>query len=1110
LVAGCGELPLEIHPGSRENQEKKETYMSKNLTLKGLAFGAIVALGTTAFAGTPAFAAGVADSSVSLTPAVGSEYNVLAGDSFDLKSNFVANLGAVGSTLKFLVSDSAAKVVADVATPSVSVTGTALTPGIAAADTITISANATATSAAFTNGPAVGDFVKVSGLTDGTKTVNGVFQVTSITALVAGGTGANATFTIKVPGTLVADTLTGTPTVKSLPLSSAATLRAAVLGASSVVPASTVIGRAADNSYVVDSQNYSATDDTWLRLSNTDNTSTVTASVTAWVDTNGNNAIDDTEKVSTTRTVKFLASADVAATTAIRPVSVSDGTVVADVTTVPALNGEQVTAPQQSTSSAAGVVKVDFVRPGAATAVTSASTSWDATNKKFVVTSASLAHGNWSSLQAFPTAYTPSAVVATNTVKIVNNVVTVSNGFTHNLQVGDKIVLANTVAALAKAGTTETVTVTSVPTTTSFTYAVPTALQGATAAADDVAATADYVTAGPTKFAYTIDVVLRDSAQPGTYTAQAHLILWTGGTTFTAGDLTVASGTATKNGTLASYTTGSTVATTTTLAGVGSANENTTGAIRPGTTSASFLASVVDKDGAAVGAGLDAAITVSAKSSIGTLTINGTTVVAGSVVYAKTDANGQVVVTVGNTSAVDGESIAFGVNVQGASATITGSWTAAAITAIDLNDTGAATDRTAVKGGSVSFNLAVLDQYKSLVADGAYRVKATLTGRTASTSYLTLVGGKATLTVTDGGLGSGSTTTVALIAEKYTNGAFVVDTDVLSPSFANRTITWALSTEVDAITLNADGANYPGAAADLSTTVTTKELKVLDLRTGFGTQSVFDAANKAVITGKVASSVGVVRPGAAVTFTAAGVLFHSGDVWAKDTITTITSSTGLFSVEAYSATSGTVKVAVASVGATATASITVAGVAASTAAKIAAVAGSTTVQAGRAVDYTATVTDKYSNVVAGFVLKATVVGAGSFAGTTAADGSVSVTTDAKGKAIVKVLYSSADQGTATVTFADPTVDTTIVSATAATEVGSTDSQIEIVKNRVTAVATFSKGKTVAFYVDGFKKWSKVSASDADVVLYYNLKKGTHTVTVKISGGFVTTEKFIVE
>jgi hypothetical protein len=63
---------------------------------------------------------------------------------------------------------------------------------------------------------------------------------------------------------------------------------------------------------------------------------------------------------------------------------------------------------------------------------------------------------------------------------------------------------------------------------------------------------------------------------------------------------------------------------------------------------------------------------------------------------------------------------------------------------------------------------------------------------------------------------------------------------------------------------------------------------------------------------------------------------------------------------------------------------------------------------------------------------------------------------------------------------------------------------------VTSVTSFSKGKTVSFYVDGIKKWSKLSASDADVLVYYNLKKGTHTITIKVSGGFVTTERFIVK
>jgi hypothetical protein len=177
-------------------------------------------------------------------------------------------------------------------------------------------------------------------------------------------------------------------------------------------------------------------------------------------------------------------------------------------------------------------------------------------------------------------------------------------------------------------------------------------------------------------------------------------------------------------------------------------------------------------------------------------------------------------------------------------------------------------------------------------------------------------------------------------------------------------------------------------------------------------------------------------------------------------------------------------------------------------------AGATTVQAGRAVDYTATVVDKLGNAVSGFAVKATLAGAGYFAGSVNADGSASLTTDVNGKVVVKVLFSSNDQGTATITFADNDASTAtadnLKSVVLSTEVGITDAQIDIVGKRVTSVTSFSKGKTVSFYVDGIKKWSKLSASDADVLVYYNLKKGTHTITIKVSGGFVTTERFIVK
>jgi hypothetical protein len=63
------------------NQEKKETYMSKNLTRKGLALGAVVALGSSLFAGAPAFAA----AALQVAPATGTGYTVLSSDTFAIK-----------------------------------------------------------------------------------------------------------------------------------------------------------------------------------------------------------------------------------------------------------------------------------------------------------------------------------------------------------------------------------------------------------------------------------------------------------------------------------------------------------------------------------------------------------------------------------------------------------------------------------------------------------------------------------------------------------------------------------------------------------------------------------------------------------------------------------------------------------------------------------------------------------------------------------------------------------------------------------------------------------------------------------------------------------------
>jgi hypothetical protein len=381
-----------------------------------------------------------------------------------------------------------------------------------------------------------------------------------------------------------------------------------------------------------------------------------------------------------------------------------------------------------------------------------------------------------------------------------------------------------------------------------------------------------------------------------------------------------------------------------------------------------------------------------------------------------------------------------------------------------------------------------------------------VTGNGVTEAAKTLTAGQASVLITDT-LGTTMTTTIAL--QKLSAGTW---------SAVN---TWTVTTNLvttPALALGAKGVTTYGTAVVTSSPVAaaTTSLVATDKRSATLTNPSY-GSNYVLLNGAAQNgltSVGVV--GQLVTVSGpANVLFENGSVSAKGSLTFVSGASGLFEVKAYSYTAQTDSVITfTSEGVSKTIKISFTGVSVGSTNVLTAVTASTTVQAGRAVDYTATVVDAQGNAVSGFALKATLAGAGSFAGSVNSSGAVEATTDINGKLVVKVLYSSADAGTATVTFADNDASTAtadnLKSVVLATEVGSTDAQIDIVGKRVTSVTSFSKGKTVSFYVDGIKKWSKLSASDADVLVYYNLKKGTHTITIKVSGGFVTTERFIVK
>ena len=160
-------------------------------------------------------------------------------------------------------------------------------------------------------------------------------------------------------------------------------------------------------------------------------------------------------------------------------------------------------------------------------------------------------------------------------------------------------------------------------------------------------------------------------------------------------------------------------------------------------------------------------------------------------------------------------------------------------------------------------------------------------------------------------------------------------------------------------------------------------------------------------------------------------------------------------------------------------------------------------QSGRAIDATVTVTDKWGNPVAGFDVTASVSGVAVVnGGYTAA-----VSTDANGKATVKLSAGVNDLGDAVVTFSDndSNTSTNVTSVAKTVTFGSTDGYIDVLNGKRASVTwSFAKGKRVAVYLDGVRRYNIVQPGDSELNLQFNLKKGSHNIKLVIGGVIVDT------
>jgi hypothetical protein len=249
--------------------------------------------------------------------------------------------------------------------------------------------------------------------------------------------------------------------------------------------------------------------------------------------------------------------------------------------------------------------------------------------------------------------------------------------------------------------------------------------------------------------------------------------------------------------------------------------------------------------------------------------------------------------------------------------------------------------------------------------------------------------------------------------------------------------------------------------------------------------------------------------GQLVTVAGAGELFLVNGKYYKDTVSFFSGPAGAFAVTAFSQTAGD-QVVTFTTGTT-TVSVTITYAAGPVA--LVTLTAPAQAQVGQALDVVVKTTDKWGNVTGSAANNTTAndnlgeltlssTGSGYFAA------SAVQTSATTGLATVKYIVGTADIGTA---FMSATLDlATDVTGARSVEFGLTDGDVLAGGKRIFVNAEFAKGRTVSVSINGKRIYSKVQTTDNAVELAFTQRRaGTYTVTVRISGGIVFTEKVTI-
>ena len=473
-----------------------------------------------------------------------------------------------------------------------------------------------------------------------------------------------------------------------------------------------------------------------------------------------------------------------------------------------------------------------------------------------------------------------------------------------------------------------------------------------------------------------------------------------------------------------------------------------------------------------VGTPTTSLITVGGKAITGTATT----------IPLVTDASGKVSLAVTSATGTVTDAVTVVLKAEGvSSSTLTLTWTAVAYTLTDSkDDTSASALRAMTRGGTLTMNYEVKDQFGVAISGGA-RVKTVLAGGTANTQYNNLVGGKVSVTVTD-------TQTSTTTANTITSTVETQD---------SATLNWTANVAA------ATPAVLTAAVSSTAFSFDTVPNQTASTFTGTVSANAYTASptNAVSITGAAAAALSTAVAGQPVKVTGKGLAFLVNTKVYADEVEFFSGTNGDFTVSVYSTIAGAQTVTFTTGSATSSVVVTFA----AGAPALVSFATPAQAQVGQALDIVLNVTDKWGNAVAtptsgtnAGILSVSSTGTGYFA-------SAAPVANSAGKATVKYIVGTADIGTA---YLSATLDlATDVTAAKSIEFGLTDGDVVAGGKRVFVNAEFAKGRTVTVSIDGKRIYSKVQTTDNAVELAFTQKKaGVHTVTVRISGGIVFTEK----